>query len=290
MSRKWVSTFVWLGRGWVVGGLVLLFAAPVLVGQVLPPTGSPLLPAAVQQGADVISTFTLVGHGEGGRRKWEVQGETADLLSETVHLSPVKATNFGKVDVHLTADQGDFNKLTRDVHLEGRVVATTSDGARLTTRWMDWSQEREMGTTTDWLKVTREGMEVTGQGGVGYPKLKRVRVERQVTVTLTDAAGKTVITADGPMEVDYGRERARFWRGVLVRDAQGTVQSDRLDVLLDPKTRQMKKAIFWGHVRINHGGQMAHANRAEYWQSEGHVRLGGHPKLLVVPEGDLVGP
>ena len=285
MDKRWVSALKWAGRGWIVVGFLLLFAAGPLYRQVLPATGSILLPG--RPGADIISAFTLVGHTDSGRKKWEVQGQTADLLADRVHLSPVVAKSFGKVEVHLTADEGEFNKANQDVHLQGNVVAVTTDGARLETDSLDWVQQTETGTTLDPVTVTRRGMKAVGRGGVGKPKLKRVRLDRDVTVTLEGQEGPTVITCDGPMEVDYGRNRAWFFRNVLVRDSKGFVQADRMDVALEAVTSRMEKATFWGHVAIHHGSEVSHSNRAEYWQLRGYVRLTGHPRIVMFTEGDL---
>ena len=235
---------------------------------------------------DSISAFTLVGHADDGRKKWEIQGQTANLLGETVHLSPVSATSFGNVNVHLTAERGQFHREAQDIHLEKDVIATTSDGARLTTDSFDWMAKLETGRTADWVTVTRPGMTVVGKGGIGYPKLKRLRLERQVTVTLKGEKGTTLVTCDGPMEVDYGRRRARFWRNVLVRDAKGFIRSDRMDVALEQETNRMEKATCWGHVEIHHEAQVAFCNRANYWQSPGRTRLLGHPKIVMLPENE----
>ncbi|MBI3323604.1 MAG: LPS export ABC transporter periplasmic protein LptC [Candidatus Omnitrophica bacterium] len=285
MRKTWISALKWAGRGWIVVGSVLLLSAGPLYRQILPATAGVSLQLG-RPGADIISTFTLVGHTESGRKKWEVQGQTADLLTDTVNLSPVSAKSFGKVEVHLTADRGEFHKVTQDVHLRGHVVAVTSDGARLVTDSLDWVQQTETGTTRDPVTVTRPGMKATGLGGVGRPKLKKVRLDRQVTVTLEGQGGPTVITCDGPMEVDYGRNRARFLRNVLARDSKGFVEADRLDATLDSVTSRMDKATFWGHVEIHHGSEVAHANRAEYWQLRGQVRLTGHPRLVMFTDGE----
>jgi len=232
----------------------------------------------------VVSTFTLVGHTDTGRRKWEIEGETADLMSETVELSPVEATSFGKVRLHLTAEHGQFRKASQNIHLKGDVVVTTSDGAKLTTESLDWTAEQETGTTQDWVTVTRPGMTVVGLGGTGYPKLKQVRFEQDVTMTLDGEAETTVITCDGPMEVDYGRNRARFWENVAVKDSKGLIQADRMDVLMEAKTHQIQKTTFWGHVEIYQGDQVAKANRAIYWQPEGRIRLMGSPELVLASQ------
>ncbi len=251
----------------------------------LPPTGGATgLPAPSGSGSDVISTFQLVGHTDAGRKKWEVQGETADLISEKVELSPVRATSYGQTEIKLSAQRGRFNKQTQDIHLFGDVVVTTSDQAELTTQSLSWVESRGEGSTEDWVRVTQPGMSALGLGGTGYPKLKRVWLERRITVTLTDPKGKTVITCDGPMEVDYGRHKARFWRNVKVVDSKGEIRSDRLDAAFDPKTNRMDKAVFWGHVVIDHGDEKARANRVNYWQPLERIQLVGHPRLILTTD------
>ena len=161
-------------------------------------------PSVVQEAADgskdVISTFTLVGHAEDGRKKWEIQGDTADLLTETVSLSPVSARSFGEIEVRLTAQHGNYHKNNQEVHLTRDVVVTTSDGARLTTEKLDWAGQKDTAYAPDWVTVTRPGMTLVGLGGTGYPKLKRIRIERQVTLRLQEQkgmpSGMTVVTCE----------------------------------------------------------------------------------------------
>lgn len=266
------------------------------------PTAQIAAPAVPDGSApDVVSVFTLVGHTETGRKKWEVRGETADLLAETVQLSPVEAFSYGNTMLHLTAQKGLFHRLSQDVYLEKDVVVTTSDGARITTDTFDWKAKTEMGATQDKVTMTRPGMVVVGRGAVGYPKLRRVRLEKQVTVTLEGQEGKeakegkevarggvTVITCDGPMEVDSRRSKARFWRNVRVKDAKGSIRSDRMDVTLEPGTNRMKRATFWGNVQIHHENQMSTSRRAIYWPRPGRTILAGHPRLVMLTEEERV--
>ncbi len=261
----------------------MLFFSAMGCSKSSPKRGVSASSQAVNQG-DAISTFTLVGHDETGRKKWDVRGQSADILSETVHLSPVAATSYGQVRVNLTADKGEYQKSSQDVYLRKHVVVTTSDGVRLTTNSLRWLAKQETSTTPDWVKVTRAGMTVTGRGAKGFPNRKFVRLQRKVRLILNGDKGRTVVTCEGPMEVDYGRRKARFWLNVRVRDAKGTIQADRMDVTLTPQTNQIEKAAFWGHVKINHGPQMAFANRANYWQPQGRTSLIGHPKLVMVRE------
>ena len=269
-------------REWVILAAVFLVSG---CGKWTPPAQRAQVSADTPSG-ETVSTFMLVGHTDDGRKKWEVRGQTANLLSETVHLSPVEATSYGNTKLDLTADRGQYHRDTRNIHLEQNVVLITADGVRLKTDSFDWDAQRQTGTTSAWVTVLRPGMRVVGQGGVCFPKVKRVRLEKSVTVTLLGNGGQTVVTCDGPMEVDYGRHKIRFWRDVLVKDLKGTIRSDRLDVALNEKTNAMERATFWGHVRMNQGPQSAVANRANYWQLQGRTRLIGHPRLAMLSNGE----
>lgn len=270
-----------------IGGVGALLLLAFLSGcakkeSPLPPTGSAGLAAGPAAANDAVSVFTLVGHTETGRKKWEIQGQTADLLGEVVQLAPVAAKSFGKVEVALTARQGRYHKATEDVYLKKEVVVTTSDGIRLDTDSLKWVARQEFGRTWDRVRVTQSGMTVTGLGGIAFPKLKRVRMERKVVVALEGKEGMTVVTCDGPMEVDYGRRKARFWRNVWVRDLQGFIRSDRMDLLLHPKENRIQEARFWGHVRIDRENQRATAQRAIWWGFPKRTRLMGHTRMVVL--------
>jgi LPS export ABC transporter protein LptC len=271
---------------WIAGMVVLIGAGVGWGWARKSSTEKPVIsaPETPAPGGDQVSVFTLVGHTETGRRKWEVEGETADLTGQMVQLSPVKAISYGKVDIQITAQRGRFHKKSKNVHLRGNVVAITSDDSRLETEVLDWNQLRESATTKWPVKMLRVGMTATGKGAVAYPKRKWVKLFEKVTVTMQDPKSTTVVTCDGSMEVDYARNKARFWKNVKVTDARGTITSDRLDLNLNPKTHQMDRAIFWGRVRIDHGNEVAYANRVNYWQPLGYVRLIGHPKLVLTPE------
>lgn len=231
---------------------------------------------------EVISTVTLVGHTESGRKKWEVRGDTADLSAATVALSPVAATSFGERETHLTAKRGNLDRETENVHLEGDVVVTTSDGMKMTTDTLDWESKSEIGATPDWVAVSQPGMTVVGLGGKGYQKIHRLRLEREVTVVMEGKEGATVVTCDGPMHVDTKRRKARFWKNVRVQDTKGIIRSDRMDVTFNTQTNQMEKAAFFGHVQIQQDDKRAFAHRADYHQPKGETALMGHARMVML--------
>jgi LPS export ABC transporter protein LptC len=276
-------------RNWTLGTIAFsLFLLGGCAKETKPQAISPQASEGPQP--QVISTFTLVGNTPTGRKKWEVQGQTANLIGDVVDLSPVEAKSFGQVEVILTAKRGWFHRNNRNIELEGDVVALTSDGARLVTDTFQWKGDRQTGRTEDWVTVTRPGMTVFGKGGVTFPKMKRVHLAQEVTVTLWQEGkeGKTLITCDGPMEVDYGRNKARFWRNVHVRDAKGTLRSDRMDVRFNRSKSQLLEVHCWGHVEIadDEGKKNAFSDRAHSWRTIGKTLLFGHPKLAMVSESE----
>ena len=259
-----------------------------------------------------VSTFQLSGYRENGQKKWEIAGDTANIMADTVEMTNIVAHSYGpQTTVKLTADNGRLNRTTQDVHLENHVVAVTDDGARMRTHELDWHQNEEKVTTPSDVWVARENIEVTGTGAVAQPNLKRVQLAKNITVVMTpkerpagrgearktandplaalaggQPAGpdqKTTITCSGPLEVDYEQNVAIFRDDVHVTDHQGEIFSDLLTVYVDPKTKQIQKAIAQHHVRIVRGDNTAFCEEATYDPTAGRVTLVGAPRLVVHP-------
>ena len=82
--------------------------------------------------------FSLSGFEKTGRKKWEVQGKSADIVSEVVNLTDVVAKAYGdQTDMTLTADKGSFNRATNDAHFESNVVVSGTNGTKMTTDALD---------------------------------------------------------------------------------------------------------------------------------------------------------
>lgn len=231
-----------------------------------------------------VQTFRLSSTTDDGRKRWEVSGTSADLMAEVIRLTDVTATNYGaETNVTLTAREGAFDRRTRHIHLEQDVKAVTTEGTTLTTPAMEWDAERRVATTEEWTTVQRQNLTVHGLGAFGAPDLKQVRFHRKVRVEIAPA---TTITCRGPLEIDYERHRARFWSQVHVQDARGQIWADRMDVRLDPATRQLADVQCWGHVRILREGQLARSHRAIYRRPRGRMVLIGHPKVVFLADQD----
>ncbi|OGX40657.1 MAG: LPS export ABC transporter periplasmic protein LptC [Omnitrophica WOR_2 bacterium RIFCSPHIGHO2_02_FULL_68_15] len=267
---------------WVIRLFVVLVMVELWGCSRPKPPPPPPPPAEETTPGDAIQAFNLASYDDDGRKRWEVLGQTADVQDQTIHLTDITATAYHpKTTVVLTADEGTFDRERQSVHLERDVKAVTTEGTTLTTPSLDWDAERQIASTEQRAVVAREGLTVQGEGATAAPQLKSVRFQRDVQVDLQPA---TTITCEGPLEVDYARHRARFWRRVHVRDPRGDIWADRMDVWMDPKTRQLTQAQCWGHVTIQQASQRARARRATYHAPTGKMQLIGHPVVTFYPE------
>lgn len=84
---------------------------------------------------------------KGEKLQWELQADQVDqTLDGPTNLNKVKITYYsddGKVTI-LTADSGQYNTVTRDAALQGNVVVEVSDGSKMTTEALKWSQSEEL--------------------------------------------------------------------------------------------------------------------------------------------------
>ena len=235
--------------------------------------------------------FDLVGYGSGGKKTWDVKGQSADIFESVVRLNNVVGNVYGEEDMNLTAKKGSMNKATGNMHLEQDVVATTKSGARLTTDSLDWQRKIDLITTEDKVKLERENMTAVGSGVKASPSLKQAKLDKDVTVNInTDpkkAGGNwTTITSDGPLEIDYQKQFAVFNKNVKAVDQQGTIYADIMEVYFDFKTKQLTKIVCKGNVKIEKGENTSFSDEAVYLASEKRVILTGRPKLMLFTEGE----
>jgi len=232
---------------------------------------------------DKIMSFNLAGFTETGRKKWEVEGESANILEDLVGLTNIVARAYGdETTVTLTADEGTFNRINNNVHLQKNVVAITTEGTRLTTDSLDWENSSQSVSTDKLVKIEKENLEAVGKGGVGKPQLKQVELKTDVTVRVKP---NTVITCEGPLEVDYENDIAIFNNDVKVADIKGEIYADKVTVYFEPKTRKIERAIAVGNVKIVRGNNFTFSQKAEYLALRGKVILTGKPYIELYPKG-----
>lgn len=267
-----------------------------------------------------ISEFSLSGYGEKGAKAWDLAGKTADIFTDVVKLQSVIGNLYGtEEDIKLTADSGDFNKTDGKVHLEKNVVITTTTGTKLTTDSLDWDRRGQVVTTKDYVNIQRQNMVASGTGAYGQMALKQVSLQKDVQVDILpevkegkvpDALDKTVITCDGPLEIDYDKNVAVFKDNVKVVRPDSTIYSDKMDVYFIPSEKKTEgvieeakeptaesgpmgskidKIFARGNVKVVKGENVSFSETATYTASDKKVVLTGRPKLIIYSTEDLTG-
>jgi len=253
----------------------------------LPPEGVP--DQDIEQEA---SMFSLTGYTTGGKKKWEIGGDSVRIFAKTneVELDNMSARIWGKDDqyVNLTSDIGSFNRKTEVAHFKRNVIVTNEEGMQLKTDYLDCETKSQAVDTDAYVEIERENFKAEGFGLKGRQQLSQVQLNEDVRVEITDEKDKggvpVVITCDGPLEVDYNANIAHFNENVWVNTEQGDIFADKMDVYIDREEQKLIRIICTGNVRVDQGGNKTFSHKAVYLAEEGRVILTGEPKLVIYAE------
>lgn len=234
-----------------------------------------------------VQSFSISGFSESGEKTWEVKGRTADILTETINLSDIKGNSYGdEVKVNLKADEGVFDKGSNNLELKKNVVAVTDEGTKLTTQRLNWNAEKELINTDEYVLIEREDMDLEGIGGSAKPDLRTAQLDKEVKLKLKDRS--TVITCDGPLEVDYNKNISYFYNNVKLDDGKTQIYSDKSTAYFDPKQRVVTRVFCEGNVKILRGEDVTYAEELTYLPDEGKVVLTGRPKIIIHSTDELM--
>ncbi|MFH0762812.1 MAG: LPS export ABC transporter periplasmic protein LptC [Candidatus Omnitrophota bacterium] len=263
-----------------------------------------------------INDFNLVGYGEKGKKSWDLAGKTANIFTDVVKLQDVEGNLYGKEeDVNLLADKGDFNKQDGKIHLQDNVVITTTSGMKLTTDSLDYDRQNQLMTTEDIVNIERENLIAVARGAHGEPSLKKVALKENVQLDImpvSEEGGssakkeKTIITCDGPLEIDYEKNIAEFNKNVKVDRGEQQIYSDKMIVYFlsaekkaegsqdaeepaekkegaggDLMNSKIDKIFARGNVRVVRGENASYSDEAIYNAGESKIILQGRPKLIL---------
>ncbi len=205
-----------------------------------------------------VLAFNLEGLSEKGEKKWEVQGQSAEALSEDeIKLNDIVAKSYGEEgEATLTADKGIYYKAKNNVLLEENVKAVI---------------ENERGFAKD--RIDLPGL------GVGDAYAGKDQEDRKKT--------KTVITCDAEAVFDYEKNLAYFNKNVKVRSTEGDMDADKMTVNLDTSTKRVKDIVAEGNVVVKQGENTTYSDKAIYSEVEKKVTLIGNPRLVIYQEGDV---
>ncbi len=262
---------------------------------------SPAPLEVVQESDQQIGDFSLSGYGDKGKKAWDLSGKSADIFSQVVKLKEVVGNNYAQNDtINLTADKGDFNKDSGLVHLEDNVVITTASGTKLTTDTLDWDRKQQIVSTLDKINLSRQDINLSGQGAQGQTALKQIVLDKNVRLDMQaqdkqlDTKEKIVITCDGPLDVDYEKNIAIFNNNVKVEKSDLTIHSDKMQVYFTSQQQEsaqaqgpaaisssISKIVALGNVRIIRGENISYSQQAVYTSVDKKISLTGRPQIII---------
>jgi len=251
--------------------------------------------------------FSLSGFCDKGKKNWDISGKSADIGGESIKLNDIVGNLYGeKETVKLTAAKGDVNRQNSQVHLQDNVVVTTSSGAKMTTDSLDWDRKGQLVSTADQVNINKEDIIIVAQGAKGYPDMNKVDLEKDVQVQINNPAQPgeepkaqkeaTIITCDGPLQVDYQKNVGIFNNNVKVVTKDAVMESDVMEVyfLSGDKAKvekpamdaaaagaQIEKIIARGNVKIDHKGNVSYSDEAVYNAKDRKIILSGKPRLVI---------
>ena len=262
--------------------IVLIFAIVILTNPVF----------SAEESDQQFLGFDLAGYGEDGKKSWELKGQSADIFLDTIKLKDVKAKVFGEEEIVLTSEKGELDKANNIIYLKEDVVITTETGSKLTTDSLDWAQDTNIITTEDKITIERENINAISKGAEAQPDLNQAQMLKDVVVEIETQDGekgikKTVITCDGPLEIDYEAQIAIFNNNVKVEDESGQIFSNTMRVFFNFETKEINRIIANGNVKIVRGENISYSDTAIYIAKDKRVILTGRPRLVLYSEEGL---
>ncbi len=231
--------------------------------------------------AQRVYSFSFSKYTSDGERELDISGDSADIFSRNVALINVIAKAYAEESpVTVTADQGTFDKVTGNVYLRNNVVATSENGTRLITEQLDIRpSSNQIGTDVD-AKLKKDNIHVEGTGALSDSELHKVTFKKNVTVVVQDpntpSKTPTIITADGPLDVDYKNNTAHFSKNVVSQDDRGKLKADYMDVFYGGTSHRVAKIVARGNVVVeSKEGNTTYSDTAVYLADTGRVILGG---------------
>ena len=226
--------------------------------------------------------FTIDGRSSKGSRQWHLEGESADIIGEAIHLKELSAVVYGEDNIiNLVSDTGVYRKEKGEVDLVGNVVVTADNGFKLTTDHATWSQLTKEISTDAIVNIVQDNLFAVGKGAMANSDSRIAVLEKEVTVKIEP---HTNVYCDGSLTVDGNKNVAVFQDNVKVVDKDGKLFADKLTVDMDTETKNIKKVVAEGNVKVKKGRSYTLSEKAIYTESTGKAKLIGRPRIIIDPE------
>jgi len=93
-------------------------------------------------------------------------------------------------DITLTAPRADYHNITRDVRMEGEVIAKSSSGMEFTMEDADYIATRAVIVSSGRVRFSDGKLTMEGVGMEFKPETKNFRLLNGVTASISPGAGK----------------------------------------------------------------------------------------------------
>lgn len=239
-----------------------------------------------------IKDFYLSNFKDDGTRDWEIKGKEAIIHDNYVDIDDMEAKYYAENDtISITSDEARLNKENMDIYLKNNVHIENKEGATLDTDSLNWQREQNYIETDDWVKITRDSIQVEAVGFSADTQLKKVAFKKDAEVTLLDKENGEVTTAvcSGPLEIEYSKGKAIFNKDVVVTNPHGKLYSDKATLFFDSENKEIIKIISEGNVKVVQGNNIIFSQKATYLSKEQRIVFEGRPRVIYYPnsEGDL---
>ncbi|HEX9024794.1 MAG TPA: LPS export ABC transporter periplasmic protein LptC [Geobacteraceae bacterium] len=130
-----------------------------------------------------------------GAKKWDLVADKAeyDKKQDVTHLSGVRLVVTGDRsigEITLTAPRADFHNSTKDVRLDGEVVAKSASGMEFTASNVSYLAARSLIKTSSPVKFSDGKLTLEGVGMEFKPETKNVRILSRVIASIIPRRGK----------------------------------------------------------------------------------------------------
>lgn len=240
-------------------------------------------------GQQKISDFYLSNFKDDGTRDWEVRGNTATIHGNDVDIDDMRANYYTQDDtILITSDAARLNKENMDVYLKDNVYVENKEGATIEADSLNWQREENRIETDDWVKTTKDSMQIEAVGLSADTQLKKAAFTKDVKVTLPDQENQevTIAVCSGPLEIEYNQGKAIFNKDVIVTNPQAKLYSDKATLFFDTENKEIIKIISEGNVKIVRGNNVTFSQKATYLSEKQKIILEGRPRVIYYPESE----
>jgi len=130
-----------------------------------------------------------------GMKKWDLVADKADYdkKGEITHLTGVRLVVTGDHatgDIVLTAPKADFHNISKDVKMNGNILAKSASGMEFTATDATYVAARALIMSSGPVSFTDGKLKLEGIGMEFIPKTKNVRILNRVTANIMPRSGK----------------------------------------------------------------------------------------------------